>query len=105
MFQSRGDRILAAIVAGVMVLMGAAELAARLDDPAPLFFWLPTLWGGAALILTGGLFRPAGTSSKVLVVVGGVIGLLPTAWTVIVPILTLILIYRALTFDRASTAA
>lgn len=45
MFQSKADRALAATVGGGLFLQGTAELIARLAEPMPLFFWLPTLWG------------------------------------------------------------
>lgn len=30
-------------------LLGLGELIVRVDEPSPLLFWLPTLWGGNAL--------------------------------------------------------
>ena len=50
---SQATRILGAIVGGGFLILGVAELVARLDEPLPLLFWLPTLWGGGVLVLQG----------------------------------------------------
>ena len=71
--------------------MGIAELIAHLDEPLPLLFWLPTLWGGAALVLIG-VFRATGRLSVVLVTLGAVLGFPPSAWTVLMPVLSLTLV-------------
>ena len=73
----------------VLIIFGFGEFIVRLDEPAPLLFWLPTLWGGGGLILFG-VFGKTVTqrNSKILVTLGAVIGLLPTMWTVILPILS-----------------
>ena len=98
MFTNRLDRVLAAIVGGGLFLLGAGELISRLGEPAPLLFWLPTLWGGAALVLLGS-FHVIGTRavSKMFVIVGGVLGILPTAWTIVMPVLIITLVLRAAT--------
>lgn len=78
---------------GGFLALGVAELVARLDDPLPLLFWLPTLWGGGVLVLAGvfgAVARPA--LSTVLVVVGTVLGLLASVWTILMPVLGLTLI-------------
>jgi hypothetical protein len=94
-FRIKFDRVLAAIVGGGLFLLGAAELIVRLDEPAPLFFWLPTLWGGSALVLLGS-FRKAGRIgfSVALVTLGGLLGFIPTAWTVLMPVLIVTLWVR-----------
>ena len=88
----------------MLLVLGVAELIARLDEPLPLFFWLPALWGGGALILVG-VFRAAARPwlSVVLVIVGAFLGLLATAWTVLMPILILTLV--VLTIVRTSRQA
>jgi hypothetical protein len=90
---SRAKRILGVVVGGGFLALGVAELVARLDDPLPLLFWLPTLWGGGMLVLVGvfGMdYRPA--LSTALVVVGTVVGLLASVWTILMPVLGLTLI-------------
>jgi hypothetical protein len=52
----RATRILGAIVGGGFLILGVAELVARLDSPLPLLFWLPALWGGGVMVLIG-VFR------------------------------------------------
>lgn len=71
-------------------------MVSRLDEPAPLLFWLPTLWGGAALVLVGS-FRSNGRTSvsKAFVIVGGVLGLAPSMWTLVMPLLIITLLVRA----------
>lgn len=50
---SRFDRILAATVVAGLAILGVGEVVTRLSEPLPLFFWLPTLWGGAVLVFLG----------------------------------------------------
>lgn len=91
---SRTTRILGAAVGGGFLVLGVAELVARLDDPLlPLLFWLPTLFGGGALVLIG-VFRTTvpPTLSIVLVVVGTAAGLLASFWTIVMPVLGLALV-------------
>ncbi len=89
------------MVGGGFVILGIGEFVVRLDEPAPLLFWLPTLWGGGALVLYG-VFGKSVTprNSRLLVLLGSVLGFLPTVWTVILPILSLVLVI--LTIKRAS---
>ena len=96
MFRTKVDRVLAAIVGGGLFLLGVAELVVRLDEPTPLFFWLPTLWGGSALTLFGS-FRKAGRIrlSAAMVILGGLLGFIPSAWTLLMPVLIVALVVRA----------
>jgi hypothetical protein len=72
----------------VFLALGFAELVTHLDDPLSLFFWLPALWGGGALVLVG-VFGPSPRPwlSLALVIAGAFLGLLATAWTVVMPVL------------------
>lgn len=101
---SRATRALGALVGGGLLILGVAELVARLDDPLSLLFWLPALWGGAALVLTG-VFRATSRAwlSVVLVMLGAVLGLLASAWTLLMPVLALALVL--LTIERARRQA
>lgn len=95
LFRTRFDRVLAAVLGGGFFLQGLAELILRLDDPTPLFFWLPTLWGGAALVFVGSFrARRSEGLSKVLVILGAALGFLPSAWTVLMPVLIVTLVIR-----------
>ena len=97
MFRSSFDRVLAGVVGGGFILQGVAELFFRLDEPLPLLFWLPTLWGGAVLVLIGA-FRASDTQlpSKAMVILGALLGFLPSAWTVLMPVLIVTLVVRTL---------
>jgi hypothetical protein len=95
-FRQKSDRILATAVAGGLFLLGVVELLTRLDDPAPLFFWLPSLWGGSALVAVGAFRRHDRIGpSLVMVIVGGLLGLLPSIWTILMPLLIVALVVRA----------
>ena len=99
---TRAIRILGAMVGGGLFILGVGELVVRLDDPAPLAFWLPTLWGGSFFILFGVFGRSVTPrNSQLFVILGAVLGFLPTVWTVIMPILSVALVI--LTIRRAST--
>lgn len=97
MFDRRIDRVLVVMAAAGLIILGIAEVIGRLDEPEPLWFWLPTLWGGATLILVGG-FVPTENRllSKALVVAGCALGLLPSMWTLVMPVLLTRVIFRTL---------
>jgi hypothetical protein len=94
---TRWIRILGGVVGGIYLALGAAEFVSHLDEPASLAFWLPSLWGGGALVLYG-VFGRAFVSAK-LVTAGALLGMLATAWTLIVPVLAIALV--VLTYSRA----
>jgi hypothetical protein len=81
-------RALGGTIGAVFLALGIAELVTHLDSPLSLFFWLPTLWGGGALVLVG-VFGSAARPrlSVAFMLVGAFIGLLATAWTVVMPVL------------------
>jgi len=94
---TRWVRILGGVVGGIYLALGAAELVSHLDSPASLAFWLPSLWGGGALVLYG-VFGRAVVSAK-LVTAGALLGMVATAWTLIVPLLAIALV--VLTYNGA----
>lgn len=96
MFRSRFDRILARIVGGGLFVLGIGELIGRLDEPLPLFYWLPTLWGGGVLVLMGSFHVRREKLTKVLVILGAVLGFSPSAWTVVMPVLMIALVIRTI---------
>ena len=101
---NRAIRILGALVGGGLLMLGFTELVVRIDDPAPLTFWLPTLWGGSGLVLVGVFGRRVKPQlSRTLVIFGVIIGFLPSNWTVIMPLLSLALVI--LTIRRARRAS
>ena len=85
---SQAVRALGATIGAVFLTLGFAELVTHLDDPLSLLFWLPALWGGGALVLVG-VFGPSPRPwlSLVFLIVGAFLGLLATAWTVVMPVL------------------
>ena len=87
---TRWVAILGGIVGGLYVAMGVVEFATHLDAPGSLVFWLPSLWGGGALVLYG-VFRSSPVSTR-LVTAGSLLGILATAWTLIVPVLAIALV-------------
>jgi hypothetical protein len=98
MFVGRLDRVLSALAASGLIILGIGEVVTRLDEPMPLLYWLPTLWGGAALILIGGIVGTDNTRlSKTLVLAGCIVGLMPSVWTLVMPVLLISLIIRTLT--------
>ena len=99
----RAQRVIGAIVGGGLIILGVAELVVRLDEPGSLLFWLPTLWGGGALVLLG-VFGNGGNArrSAVLVTLGALLGFLPTAWTVLMPILSMVLVALVIQERRAT---
>ena len=85
----------------VFLALGVAELVTHLDEPLSLFFWLPALWGGGALVLAG-VFRATVRPwlSDALVIIGAFLGLLATAWTVLMPVLILTLVVLTILHTR-----
>lgn len=74
-------------------------------DSSDLAFWLVFLLGGAALILAGLFLTRRWTLASVsLVSVGAIAGALALFWSIVVPILALVLIGLAFTARRRTTA-
>jgi hypothetical protein len=91
-------RVLGAVVGGIYLVFGIAEFAGHVHQPVSLVFWGPSLLGGAALVLYG-IFGRRRSSSTRLVVAGALLGLVATAWTLVVPVLAIVLV--VLTFNGA----
>jgi hypothetical protein len=85
----------------VLLMLGVGELVTHLDEPLSLFFWLPALWGGGALVLIG-VFRATVRPglSEALVIIGAFLGLPATAWTVLMPVLILTLVVLTIVQTR-----
>jgi hypothetical protein len=94
---TRWIRILGGVVGGLYLVFGVGELLAHVDHPVSLAFWVPSLLGGGALVLYGVFGRPR--VSTRLVVIGALLGLVATAWTLVVPVLAIVLVL--LTFNSA----
>lgn len=78
----------------LLLVLGAAETVRVLrSGDGGLAFWFGTLVGGGVLVLTGSALadrRPG--LSVALTTLGGVAGILPTMWTVVVPALLVTLV-------------
>jgi len=86
--------------------MGVAEVVTHRDDTVPaLLFWGTSLLGGGALVLAGRVVWAARPSvSLVLVLVGALLGVAATAWTLVVPLLAVALVALTLR-EQASRPA
>ncbi|HEX6724957.1 MAG TPA: hypothetical protein VF073_06900 [Gaiella sp.] len=73
--------------------LGVAELVTHLDEPVSLVFWVPTLFGGGALVLLG-VFRLTAPAwrSILLVSTGAAAASLATAWTLVLPLVAVVLV-------------
>jgi hypothetical protein len=89
--------MLGAVVGALYLAFGAGELIAHLDEPVSLAFWVPSLLGGGLLVLYG-IFGRSRYATK-LVVLGALLGLVATAWTLVIPVLAMVLV--VLTFNNA----
>lgn len=78
----------------LLVAAGIAETVRLvLSGNGGFAFWFGTLVGGGLLVLTGTLLLPQKpTHGFILTTIGCVAGLLPTAWTVVVPVLLVALV-------------
>jgi hypothetical protein len=89
---------------GLLIVAGIAETvrAVRSGDGG-LWFWFPTLVGGGALIVVGAILQPRSpVRGCALTTVGALAGILPTMWTLVVPVLLVVLII--VTFKRTASA-
>lgn len=88
----------------LLVADGIAEtVRLTLTGDGGFAFWFGTLVGGGLLVLTGTLLLPRKpTQGFVLTTIGCAAGLLPTAWTMIVPVLLVVLVIAT---GRQATAA
>ena len=79
---------------GLLVVAGIAETVRLVrSGDGGLWFWFPTLVGGGALLVTGTLVLPRSpTLGCVLTTVGALAGILPTMWTLVVPVLLVVLV-------------
>ena len=86
-------RWLGLFLGGLLIVAGIAETVRLVStDAGGLVFWFPTLVGGGALILAGTLVSPMRPRLRVgLTVAGCLLGMLPTMWTLIVPVLLIVL--------------
>lgn len=84
-------RRLSLLLGGLYAVACVAETVAHLDGG--LAFWFGTLFVASVLVLAGTL-RPTTNPfvSGCLVALGAALGMVPTAWTVVVPLLAIVVI-------------
>lgn len=82
-------RRLGLVWGALLLVFGVLEVVThRNDTAAALAFWGLTLLGGGALVLAGILLRPSRrTLGQSLLILGTVAGILPTMWTLLMPLL------------------
>lgn len=92
------------LLGGLLVAAGIAETVRLVRSGDGGFaFWFGTLVGGGVLVLTGTLLLPRKPDTGcVLTAIGCVAGLLPTMWTVVVP---LMLVALAIATAKRAAAA
>lgn len=92
------------LLGGLLVAAGIAETVRLVRSGDGGFaFWFGTLVGGGVLVLTGTLLLPRmPVAGCVLTTIGCVAGLLPTMWTVVVP---LMLVALSIATVKQATAA
>ena len=93
-------RWLTVVLAAIYAVLGSLEVILRLDDVDPdlgaMGFLGGTLLGGAAIIFVG-LFAPLPARYQVPVIMVGIVaGLIATLWTVVVPILAIVIVVLSL---------
>ena len=99
------------IVGCLLCVAGIAETARLvLSGDGGLVFWFGTLVGGGILVLTGTLLLPnRPIPGFVLTTIGCLAGVVPTLWTVIVPVMLLALVIasarRAAAIEAKTTPA
>jgi hypothetical protein len=101
----RWPRWLGLFLGCLLVALGVAEtIRLTRSGDGGLLFWFPTLVGGGALILAGTLLLPKRpTLGAVLTVAGCIAGMLPTMWTLIVPVLLIVLAVTSVSRQRRPT--
>jgi len=89
----------------LLVAGGVAETVRVLSSgDGGLLFWFGTLAGGGGLILVGTLVMPhRPMHGAVLTTMGCIAGLLPTMWTVIVPVMLVSLAIASVMHASAET--
>jgi hypothetical protein len=83
------------IVLGILLIADGVAETVRLtrSGDGGLAFWFGTLVGGGSLILVGSVLRTRfARVGPVLVLTGCVVAIVPTMWTIVVPLLLLALL-------------
>ncbi|MDO8308692.1 MAG: hypothetical protein Q7V58_10105 [Actinomycetota bacterium] len=108
MTQARVTRWLAWFVGVAFILLGFVEVLARLlsdepVDPTALAWWFAALCGGGALVLLGSFVITRPGLALAVVMLGCLLGVVATAWTVVLPLLALVLLALRVRHANASS--
>ena len=95
--RARAARWLAWGVGILFILLGFVEVAVRLLSTEPIdaeavVFWFVTLCGGGTLVLLGSFVISRPGWALAAVVIGCLMGMLATAWTLVLPLAALALV-------------
>lgn len=95
------------IVGGLLVVAGIAETVRLVrSGDGGFWFWFPTLVGGGALVIVGTLLLTRSpVLGCVLTTVGALAGILPTMWTLVMPVVLMALILLSARRAAAAVAA
>lgn len=91
-------RRLALALAVAYATLGALEVVLKVWEDsafATILFFGGTLLGGSGVIALGLFAHVATTTRRVLVMLGAAVGLLASAWTLVVPALALVVIFAS----------
>ncbi len=109
MTRHRATRGLSWFVGITFIVLGLIEVAVRVlaDEPvdaSAVLWWSIALCGGGTLVLLGSfVIRPQGWALAA-VLVGAVLGMLATAWTVLLPLVVLtMLVLRILGAEQSAS--
>lgn len=83
-------------LAAIYAALGTLEVILKIADDAAaatILFFGGTLLGGAGLIIWGLFAHVSSTTRRVCVMLGAAIGVLASAWTLLVPVLALSVIF------------
>jgi hypothetical protein len=91
---SRVVRRLTLALATLYAALGTLEVVLKVVDESAMatIAFFGTLLGGAALIICGLYAHVSGTTRRVLVMLGAVAGLPASAWTLVMPVLAIMVI-------------
>ncbi|MEO7270024.1 MAG: hypothetical protein ABIW49_12540 [Knoellia sp.] len=99
-------RVTRLLTIGLGILYVAAGLAETVrltrSGDGGLAFWFGTLVGGGSLVLAGLYIQGSGHHRRgdIMLIVGAVAGMLATMWTLVVPVLALVVIWLTLTAPK-----
>lgn len=95
------------IVGGPLVVTGIAETARLVrSGDGGFWFWFPTLVGGGALVVVGTLLLTRSPALDcMLTTVGALAGILATLWTLVMPLILMVLIMVSAKRADAAVAA